>query len=206
MYTNTSSNFQSFNENSLNNNSVRDAWCEFIGRWEWSWFCTLTFKNDVHPERADKLFRVFVSKLNRELYGRRWYRQGHGGFPWVNALEYQRRGVIHFHSLFGGDIKRLYTVDADRLWRELAGFAKIQKIRNAGAVQSYVSKYVMKGGQISLGGALTKTAQIVASQRSASSPAQPTLPLITDSDAGGEYATVTSWVRLALTLATCLDS
>jgi len=179
------------NSQQISNKAIRDAWCQFIGRWEWSWFVTLTFKSDIHPERADKLFRVFVSKLNRKIYGRRWYKQGHGGFPWVNALEYQRRGVIHFHSLFGGDIERLYTIDADCLWRELAGFAKIQKIRNAGAVQNYISKYVMKGGQISLGGALTQVAQIVASRRSSSPPAQPTLDLITDSVAGGEYATTT---------------
>jgi len=49
---------------------LRDAWIALLGRWEWEWFCTFTFRDLVHPEAADKRFRVLISQANRVLYGR----------------------------------------------------------------------------------------------------------------------------------------
>ena len=39
-------------------------------------------------------------------------------------------------------------------WHELAGFARIEPIDTAAAVVAYVSKYVVKGGEIDMGGPL----------------------------------------------------
>ena len=39
-------------------------------------------------------------------------------------------------------------------WHELAGFARIEPIDSAAAVARYVSKYVVKGGEIDMGGPL----------------------------------------------------
>src|SRR5688572_27180330 len=36
-----------------------EAWVEFLSRWEWDWFLTLTFRSNVHPEAAEKAFRLF---------------------------------------------------------------------------------------------------------------------------------------------------
>jgi hypothetical protein len=132
--------------------ALRDAWIVFLGRWQWEWFGTFTFRAEVHPEAADKRFRVLCSKINRELYGPRWYKK-RAGVPWVRALEYQRRGVIHYHALFAGvqDLRRFSWMEE---WDRLAGFARIEPIRMADAVQRYVSKYVIKGGEIDLGGSL----------------------------------------------------
>jgi hypothetical protein len=46
----------------------------------------------VHPEAADKRFRVLLSQANRMLYGHRWHKTGEG-LRWVRALEYQQRDV-----------------------------------------------------------------------------------------------------------------
>jgi hypothetical protein len=131
---------------------LRDAWIVFLGRWTWQWFCTFTFREIVHPESADKRFRLFVSMVNRELYGTRWHKKGLG-VQWVWALEYQRRGVIHYHALVAGvqDLRRLTWMD---IWQELAGYARIEPIRDRTAVRRYVSKYVVKGGELDLGGPL----------------------------------------------------
>lgn len=122
-------------------------------RWPWDWFCTLTFRGDaVHPEAADKRFRVWVSKINRELYGRRWRKRGQG-VRWVRAMEMQRRGVPHFHALLGAEgldeLRRLWWMDR---WNQLAGFAKIEPPKNGGAVRGYCAKYVAKGGELDVGG------------------------------------------------------
>src|SRR5947209_12381580 len=65
----------------LERQALRDAWIALLGRWQWEWFCTFTFRDMVHPEAADKRFRVLISQANRR---------------WVRALEYQKSDVIHW--------------------------------------------------------------------------------------------------------------
>jgi len=129
---------------------VLDAWTEFVDRWLWEWMLHLTFRDHVHPERAGKLFRVLVSKVNRDLYGPRWYKK-RAGIRWVRGLEYQKRGVIHFHALFAGvrSLRRLTYMD---WWEEAAGYARIQPIESQRGAIRYIVKYVAKGGEVDLGG------------------------------------------------------
>lgn len=133
--------------------SLRDAWVELLSRYEFQWFLTLTFKEEIHPEAAFKKFRMFVNHINRVLYGRRWMRRPHGGVYWVLALEWQKRGVLHFHGLMG-DVEdlnaRIRRLDCMDYWKEIAGFAKIEEVKNFDAVNRYVSKYVIKRGEIDL--------------------------------------------------------
>jgi hypothetical protein len=92
----------------LDRAGLRDAWIALLGRWEWEWFCTFTFRDLVHPEAADKRFRVLISQANRALFGTMWYKRNQG-LRWVRALEYQKRDVIHYHALMAGvqDLRRL---------------------------------------------------------------------------------------------------
>jgi len=189
VYQTQPTNFQHFNK--IPNRTLRDAWCKFLGQWQWEWFCTLTFRDIVHPEAADKAFRYFTSKLNRQMYGPRWYKKAHGGIPWVRALEYQRRDVIHFHALFADveGVRRLSWMDE---WNEIAGYARIEAIKDKWRVRRYVTKYCLKEGEIELGGALSKPARALLNQIPSRIPAQPALPFKTSIDAGSEYATITS--------------
>jgi hypothetical protein len=118
-----------------------------------------------YPEAAFKRFRLFISILNRRLYGKWWLKKG-VGIQWVCAMERQRRGVVHFHTLLRSpELLALlksswspaghggrYENAVMELWNELAGFARIEPIDSAEAVMGYVSKYVTKGGEIELGG------------------------------------------------------
>lgn len=137
----------------MDSNALRDGWIELLERYEWDWFCTFTFQSDVHPEAAAKLFRVWVSKLNRFLYGRYWYKNPMGGVFWVRALEYQKRGVIHYHALIAGiadlnDKTRRFKWMEE--WEHLAGYSRIELIESPQAVSRYISKYVVKGGEIDI--------------------------------------------------------
>lgn len=133
--------------------ALQFGWSEMLLRYEWQWFCTLTFrKEDIHPEAAEKVFRVWVAKLNRELFGNRWQKKPGDTCYWVRATEYQKRGTIHFHVLISCPAKNLEhtavrTYWAD-LWRELAGFARIEVIRSQQQVNDYVTKYTAKGGEL----------------------------------------------------------
>jgi hypothetical protein len=130
-----------------------EEWTAFLMRFPMQWFCTMTFAYPIHPEAADKLWRLWISKLNRSIYGVRWYRHDHTQVFWIRALEWQRRDVIHYHALVG-DVRDMNTL-ARRLdwmdeWRALAGIARIYTIESDEDVRRYVSKYVTKGGEIEL--------------------------------------------------------
>ena len=125
---------------------LQEAWIAFLRLWDWEWTGTLTFRGNVHPEAADKRFRRFVMQLNRVLYGRRWFKHGRG-IRWVRALEYQQRGAVHYHVLFAG-VSGLRPHDCARMWNDLGGLAEIQPIRNTAAALRYLTKDVLRGGEL----------------------------------------------------------
>ncbi len=73
------------------------------------------------------------------------------GVFWVRGSEYQMRGVLHYHALMSaivdlnGFARRLSWMDE---WKKLAGFTKIEPVFDKTAVTKYVTKYVVKGGDI----------------------------------------------------------
>ena len=69
-------------------------------------------------------------------------------------------------------VRRLTFMDE---WNEIAGFAKIEAILDKWAVRRYVTKYVLKDGEIELGGALSKSARMLLNQIPSKVPAQPSL-------------------------------
>ncbi len=124
---------------------------EFMARFNWQWFCTLTFAKPPHPEQAFRKFRHFINLINRELYGPRAVKSGRSVY-WAIAMEYHKSGVIHFHALLG-DISDLnhsmLRFHAMGLWESIAGYSRILPIDDKlKAVTNYVSKYVIKGGEI----------------------------------------------------------
>ncbi|MHB8425767.1 MAG: rolling circle replication-associated protein [Gammaproteobacteria bacterium] len=107
--------------------------------------------DSVHPERAFKTWRYWVNQLNRRVFGRHWQGTEHRGVFWVRAAEFQARGVIHYHALMSAYVdlntlaRRLDWMDR---WLELAGFSKIEASVDQTATVKYVTKYVVKGGDI----------------------------------------------------------
>ena len=143
----------------MSRTAVKAGWVEFLSGYRWDWFTSQTFRLPVHPEAADKVFRVWISMLNRELYGPRWHKQGRSVY-WVRALELQKRGVLHFHALVSAPdhcspnglsitlnslASRLQWMD---VWNHLAGYARITEPDSSTAVVNYCTKYVLKDGDL----------------------------------------------------------
>lgn len=135
------------------------AYAELLGRVPWHWFCTLTFRphlvsgtGGVHPERADKAFRLFISKINRELYGANWSRRHHQGLMWARGSEFHKDGRLHFHavvSAHGNDLNILTKrYDWHEYWYKEFGRNQIEAPRSQDEITHYVSKYVTKGGVV----------------------------------------------------------
>ena len=142
---------------------IREGWVDMLGRYQWDWFVTLTFRNCIHPEAAEKRFRCWLNVLNRKLYGRNWSKHGQGVY-WAKALEWQKRNVIHFHLLMS-DVQNLNEtlrrLDAMDKWRHFAGFARIEVPKQQDCVAGYCAKYVIKGGEIELSPTLRSYARQV---------------------------------------------
>jgi len=142
--------------------ALNEAWVKFIERFEpYHWYATLTFKDEVSQGRAEKQFRRFIRIINETLHGKN-YRVKGLGVSWVKAIERQRRGVLHFHVLIGGDVWRLRRFTFMDVWRQGAfssngekrfqanGFAKIEKYNCKLGARHYLSKYVSKGGELDI--------------------------------------------------------
>lgn len=137
-----------------------EQYAEVLSRQNWHWFLTLTFRPEhekasggMHPEKADKIFRVLLSKINREIYGVRWYKRPDGGVMWARGQEFHKDGRIHFHALAAAPTDDLNNLTrrmrwVDWWWREKIGIARIEEPLSQADVAGYVSKYVTKDGEV----------------------------------------------------------
>lgn len=116
-------------------------------------YCTFTFHRPIHPESAYKAFNIAIHRWNREAYGVRYWKRRHGAVGFV-ALEYQKRDVIHFHSLVAfpvypdripREVRRMDMVD---WWWNKFGIARIYDYDPSLGASYYLGKYVSKGGEI----------------------------------------------------------
>ena len=154
---------------------MQAAWLSLIKKYEpYDWFATLTFRDPIHPEIADRRFRRLVHQINQDLYGGN-YRKKKKSITWFKAMERQKRGVLHFHCLIGSpDMYRLrrdkymkawltncgmkpsrFRADPGRFDKIQAqpnaldfiinGIARIYKYDPSKGADHYCSKYVTKG-------------------------------------------------------------
>lgn len=133
----------------MNKSATRAAWIEFIKRYQYEWYLTLTFKFEVSPEHAVRQFNHFIRKINEQVYGRR-YREKKQGVHFVRVIENQQRGVIHFHSLIGGGSETLSRWELSRIWHSNNGIADIQPYDPSQRAIEYLTKTISKGGEIDI--------------------------------------------------------
>lgn len=113
---------------------VKKSWGEWLyENWEWEWYATLTFRENVGIKRADALWRKWYTQLVTET-GK--------DVQYVRFAEWQRhRGVLHYHALLLNVkyVRRLKWMDR---WNAMAGFARIYAYDSKKGATFYLSKYV----------------------------------------------------------------
>jgi hypothetical protein len=118
-----------------------------------SWFITHTFKDYVSERKAYALLRRWFERLGNAHDD---VVKGSPGLKWVTAQEWQKRNVVHFHSILSG--VRLNDLSRKRWeirwggmeWKDAVtgdlstpcGFARIYDARRTAA--PYLAKYVGK--------------------------------------------------------------
>jgi hypothetical protein len=124
---------------------IADAEQEWIAKIIWKSLITLTFKDEIPEDIARKRFRRLVQILNKECFGNHYTRiVGHSYFSYVLGVELQKRGVIHFHMLVDKPVNFQLVHD---YWNR-SGYAWIDKVEDMIKAIRYVTKYVVKGGQL----------------------------------------------------------
>ena len=133
---------------------IVEGWEALLDRYHWDWFATFTFKDEVHPEAADKVFRVWMSKLQRSVAGVKWHTKPERTVRWARGLEWQKRGVLHYHALLfhrQGLNQVAHRRTWQDTWEQLTGaFAQIRVCDSATAARAYIAKYCGKGGEVDL--------------------------------------------------------
>ena len=139
--------------------AIQEGYVDVLMRYNWAWFMTLTFRpshtgqsGGMHPEKADKCFRVLLSKINRSIWGPNWHKHHHKQVVWARGQEFHKSGRIHFHAVAGapgGDLNAMTRrMDwVDYWWREF-GIARIERPKDVEQVSKYISKYVVKDGEV----------------------------------------------------------
>lgn len=139
----------------------RDAYAALLAREPWHWFTTLTFARDherasggMHPEKADKAFRYFISHLNEHIYGDQREIRGRSrrSIVWARGQEFHKDGKVHFHAVLAAPDRDLDACCSRYQWHEWwfqhFGRNQIEIPRSQEDVLGYVSKYVTKDGEV----------------------------------------------------------
>ena len=135
--------------------TAREAWTEWLSAAPWDLFVTLTDGGYPHPETMLKRGRYFFSKVNDALYGRNWQRRGEG-VEYVTGIELQKRGSCHTHSLARlpnhdvRDREQFSLASWQRFATSLGGFAWLEIPKSTADITAYVTKYVLKDGELVL--------------------------------------------------------
>lgn len=116
--------------------SLIESWGDFLdNNWAWEWFFSLTFKNAIGEWGADRRFHTWMKFLRRRISHR---------IEFVRVIEYQQRGVPHYHgfALNTDGYRRLTAKDA---WERLGhGYARVLPYDCRRRANYYLAKYVAK--------------------------------------------------------------
>lgn len=153
---------------------VGDAWAELLRSYPAHWFTTLTFRpqkhytdkhtrqvrvvertgsnGSMHGEAADKAFRYFIDRINTDIYSKHWRKRWHAGVQWARGSEFHKDGRLHFHALLSAPTADLSQLASRYAWHEWwyreFGRNQIEQPRSQHDVAAYVSKYVVKDGEV----------------------------------------------------------
>jgi hypothetical protein len=114
---------------------LSEAWGEFLSRYPWDWFLTLTFREPVKSFTAQRKFDRFSRDIEEAA-----------GLPiaWFRGDEIgSLGGRYHLHALMlnVAHLRRLTWMDK---WNQRAGFARILPYDRERGAAFYCAKYVTK--------------------------------------------------------------
>ena len=135
-----------------------------MGKLPWDWYVTFTFAGEVYPYLAVQYYTTWADQLAAEV-----------GLVMTHAraLEFQKRGVIHFHALIWNVGRYTSRKEWEGKWTALGrpsrakdhrpckdagclmcrdgpGWAKILPYDRTKGAAHYLPKYVAKDGEVDM--------------------------------------------------------
>ena len=139
----------------LTRRNVAAGYADLMGRYALPLFVTQTFAKRSHPEAVCKAHRYFLSLVNVELHGKNWRRKGIIGAQSIVGVERHKSGYPHSHAVvghpdidLGSDFHRPLRAALKARCEDEWGFARLEVASSAAEVNAYVSKYVVKDGDL----------------------------------------------------------
>lgn len=123
-------------------NSLRQAWVDLLGRYNWDWFVTLTFKEPPTTYTANNRLRRWIRTIEKQERRKVGYYKG---------MEFSKLGVPHFHLLMG-NLDGVRREKYWELWFSQNGRARILPYDSKLGAGYYLTKYVVKDEYINVEG------------------------------------------------------
>lgn len=121
---------------------LRDPWGDFLAARPWDWWTTMTFAVWIHPDQAAQRYDEWARQLQAETGTTMQH---------ARALEWQKRGVLHFHALIWGVKRSTHRATWMQKWEEIGGgWCQIYSYDRDQAARFYLGKYAVKGGEVDL--------------------------------------------------------
>jgi len=113
------------------------AYSDWLSRYNWCWFATLTFRGYPPLSKAHRCFRRWITEIEKQ--------DGDPDFRWVRVTERGAYGAnIHFHVLVGG-LRCGSKFPWILRWEQLAGHAWITYFVRCRGGAGYVVKTACPG-------------------------------------------------------------
>lgn len=129
--------------NSLRGELLHSAWTEMLSRFQWEWFCTLTFD----PKRVSSCGH---STASREAF--RWCNDSarvmRRNLGWVYAPERTRSGAWHVHALLLGGISDVDIRAPRAMWQARNGNVDVRPVVDVRGAALYSSKEAARTGEL----------------------------------------------------------
>jgi hypothetical protein len=116
-------------------NPIVEAWGDFLANYRWSWFVTLTFREETKSFRGHRRFNAFIRALEKATKRE---------VPFFRADQLgDVNGRFHFHALIANvdDLRRLTWMD---WWNRLNGFAQIEPFDPTRGAPWYCARYLLR--------------------------------------------------------------
>ena len=141
----------------ISRTAVAEGYAALMSRFALPLFLTQTFEDRSHPEAVAKAHRYTCNLINRELHGNHWKRRGIVGVQSIMGIERHKSGWPHSHAVMGHPDIDLGDPQLSPLRRQIAntcyeewGIAKLEVAKSREHCNAYVSKYIVKDGEIVL--------------------------------------------------------
>ena len=111
---------------------ITESWGDYLGKWLWQWFITLTIKDEIRIGNTIKFRKVYFSSAKR--YFERYIDEHNKDSEYFLAIESDEFGdIVHLHALVRGVTKL-------NKWKH--GRAEILPYNKNLNARHYVVKYI----------------------------------------------------------------